>query len=94
MVLMNLFSGQQWRNRHREQTYGHGGRGGEGETCGQSNKETYITMSKIDSHQEFTEWLRELKQRLCINPQGWDGAGDGREVREGGDMGVLMADSC
>ena len=25
MVLMNLFAGQQWRNRHREQTYGHGG---------------------------------------------------------------------
>ena len=24
MALMNLFSGQQWRNRHREQTYGHG----------------------------------------------------------------------
>ena len=23
MVLMNLFAGQQWRNRHREQTYGH-----------------------------------------------------------------------
>ena len=21
-ALMNLFSGQQWRNRHREQTYG------------------------------------------------------------------------
>jgi len=30
MVLMNLFSGQQWRNRHRKQTYGHGG-GEEGE---------------------------------------------------------------
>ena len=28
MVLMNLFAGQQWRNGHREQTYGHGG--GEG----------------------------------------------------------------
>ena len=27
MVLMNLFAGQQWRNRHREQTYGHGGKG-------------------------------------------------------------------
>ena len=26
---MNLFAGQQWRNRHREQTYGHGGGGGE-----------------------------------------------------------------
>jgi len=24
MVMMNLFSGQQWRNRHREQTYEHG----------------------------------------------------------------------
>ena len=23
MVLMNLFAGQQWRNRHREQTFGH-----------------------------------------------------------------------
>ena len=22
MVLMNLFAGQQWRNKHREQTYG------------------------------------------------------------------------
>ena len=29
MVPMNLFSGQQWRNRHRKQTYGHRGRGGE-----------------------------------------------------------------
>ena len=25
MVLKNLLTGQQWRNRHREQTYGHGG---------------------------------------------------------------------
>ena len=24
MVPMNLFAGQQWRNRHREQTNGHG----------------------------------------------------------------------
>ena len=31
MVLKNLFIGQLWRNRHREQTYGHGERGGEGE---------------------------------------------------------------
>ena len=23
MVLMNLFAGQQWRRRHRDQTYGH-----------------------------------------------------------------------
>ena len=25
MALVNLFSGQQWKNRHREWTYGHGG---------------------------------------------------------------------
>ena len=24
MVLRNLFAEQQWRNRHREKTYGHG----------------------------------------------------------------------
>ena len=44
MVLKNLFTGQQWRNRHREQTYGHGERGGEGEMYGKSNMETYITI--------------------------------------------------
>jgi len=26
MVLKNLFTGQQWRNRHREKTFGHGER--------------------------------------------------------------------
>jgi len=31
MVLKSLFTGQQWRNRHREQTYGRGEGGGEGE---------------------------------------------------------------
>ena len=58
MVLMNLFARQQWRNRHREQTYGHGERGGEGEMYGESNMETYITMWKIDSQWEFAVCLR------------------------------------
>ena len=47
MVLNNLFTGQQWRNRHREQTYGHEERGGEGEMYGKSTMETYITILKI-----------------------------------------------
>ena len=67
MVLKNLFAGQQWRNRHREQIYGHGERGGEGEMYGKSNRETYITICKIDSQREFAVWLRKLKQGLCIN---------------------------
>ena len=49
MVLKNLFTGQQWRNRHREYTYRHGERGGEGETYGKINMETYITIYKTDS---------------------------------------------
>ena len=94
MALKNLFTGQQWRNRHREQTYGHGERGGEGEMHGKSNMETYITICKIDSKWEFAVWLRKLKQGLCINLEGWDGAGDGREVQKGGDKRIHMADSC
>ena len=47
MILKNLFSGQQWRNRHREQTYRHGERGREGEMYGKSNTETDITLCKI-----------------------------------------------
>ena len=54
MVLMKLFAGQQWRHRHREQVYGHGERRGEGEMYRESNVETYITISKIDSQQEFS----------------------------------------
>ena len=53
MVLMNLFARQQWRNRHREQTYGHGERGREGEMYGESNMEIYNTVCKIDSQWEF-----------------------------------------
>ena len=49
MVPRNLSAGQQWRNRHREKTYEHGERGGEGEMYGKSNMETYITICKIDS---------------------------------------------
>ena len=70
MVLKNLFTGQQWRNRHREQTYGHGERGGEGEMYEKSNMETYITICKVDSEQEFAVWLRKLKQGLCIKLEG------------------------
>ena len=61
MLLKNLFSGQQWRNRHREQPYRHGERGGEGKMYGKSNMETYITIYKIDSQQEFAVYLRKLK---------------------------------
>ena len=60
---------------------------------GKINMETYITICKIDSQHEFAVWLRKLKQGLCINLEGWDGVGDGREVQEGGDICISMTDS-
>ena len=61
---------------------------------GKNNMETYITVCKIGSQWEFTVWLRKLKQGLCINLEGWDGAGDGREFQKGEDICIPMADSC
>ena len=94
MVQMNLFARQQLRNRHREQTYGAGKRGGEGEMYGESNMETYITTCKTNSQWEFAVCLRKLKQGLCINLEGWVGEGDGKELQKGGGICVPMADSC
>ena len=94
MVPKDLFTGQQSRNRYRGQSYGHGERRAEGEIYGKSNMETYITICKIESQQEFAVWLRKLKQGLCINLEGWDGEGDRREVQKGGDICIPMADSC
>ena len=95
MILIKLFVEQQWRHRHREQTYGH--RRWERKErmgiIGDSNMETYFTICKIDSQQEFAVWLRKLKQGLCINLEGWDGEGEGREVQKGGDICIPMADS-
>ena len=51
---------------------------------GNSNMETYISICKIDSQWEFSVWLRTLKHGLCINLEGWDGEGGGREVQNRG----------
>ena len=56
--------------------------------------ETHITIHKVDSQWEFAVCLRKLKQGLCINLEGWDGAGGVREVQKGGDICIPMADSC
>ena len=75
--------------KHREQTFGHSERGGEGEMYGKSNKAIYITIYN-DSQGEFAIWLRKLKQGLCINLERWNGAGDGREVQKRGDICIPM----
>ena len=62
--------------------------------CMESNMEIHITICKIDSQWEFAVWLRKLKQELCINLEGWDGAEDVREVQKGADVCIPMADTC
>ena len=66
----------------------------EGEMCGESNMESYITIGKIDSQWEFAVRLGKLKQGLGINLEGWDGEGDGREVQKVGDIWIPVADPC
>ena len=60
----------------------------------ESNMEAYTTMYKIDSQHEFAVCLRELKQGLYIKPKGVGWGGNGREVQEGGDICILLVDSC
>ena len=56
----------------------------ESERYGKSYMETYITMCKIESQQEFALWLRKLNQGLCINLGGAIGREmGGRFKREG-----------
>ena len=59
-----------------------------------SHTETHITLCNIDSQREFAVWLRKLKQGLCINLEEWGGLGVGREVQNGGDICIPVADSC
>ena len=56
--------------------------------------ETYMTICIIDRQWGFAICLRKLKQGLFINLEVWDGEGYWREVHEGGDICIPMADSC
>ena len=82
MVLKNLFTRQQQRNRHRKQTYGHGERGGEGEMYGESNIETYVTICKIDS--QICCMAQETQTGALYQPKGvglegrWEEGSKGR----------------
>ena len=51
---------------------------------GKNKMETYITICKIDSPQEFAIWLRRLKQGLCVNLEGYDGGEVGGSFKREG----------
>ena len=89
-----LFTGQQWRNKDGKQTKGHGEMGEERGRCMErvAWKLTLPYVKQIANG--IAVWLRKLKQGLCINLEGWDGEGDGREFQKGGDICIPMANSC
>ena len=60
---------------------------------GKSSMETHITISKRDRQREFAVCLRKLRQGFCITLEGWDGELYGRDIQEGGDICIPMADS-
>ena len=93
MVLKNIFTGQEGRNRHREQTYGHGERGGEGEMYGRSYMEAYITIC-FRQPMGICCMSQETLTGALYQSRGVYGKGDGREVQKGGDICIPMADSC
>ena len=72
MVLMKLFSGQQWRHT---QTIDLGmwgrrvGEEGEGGMCGESTVETYVTICEMESQWGLLH-DRELQPGLCDDLEG------------------------
>ena len=60
----------------------------------ESSMETYITIFTIYSQWEFALWLRKLKHGLCINLEGWDGEGDGKQHPDPHANQLLIARPC
>ena len=54
----------------------------------------YYNELLVNSQWEFAVCCRELNLVLCDNLEGWDEVGEGREVSEGGDICIPMADAC
>ena len=92
--MKNLITGQQWRNRYREQTYGHGERGGEGEMYGKSNMETYITICKMIANRNLLYGSGNSNRGSVSTQRGGMGQEDGRKVQKGGNIHIPMADLC
>ena len=56
----------------------------------ESSMDSY-TRTYVNSQWEFS--VTQRTQWLCDNLEGWGGKGDGKEVWEGRDTGVPIADS-
>ena len=78
LVLMNLYSGQQWRCRHSDQTRVHSG-GGEHGTNQESGTETCtLPYVKQIASGNLLHDTGNSTSVPCDNLKGWDGVGGGR----------------
>ena len=87
----HLFTGQQWRNKHREQTYRHGERGEEAEMYRKSNMKLTPSYIKQIANGNLLQGSGNSNRGSVYR---WDREGDGREVQNGGDTCIPMTDSC
>ena len=94
MVWINLSTGQQWRCRHREQSFGHSRGERRWDDLWEQHWNIYITVCKVASQWKFAVWHREPKASALWQPREWGGEGDGRQVQEAGNICIPMADSC
>ena len=84
MVLKNLFTGQQWRNRHREQTYRHGQRGGEGDVRPRVTWKLTLPYVKYGQAPGICCMSQKTKTGTMYQPRGvgwggrWEGGSKGR----------------
>ena len=72
-----------------ENRHGHGER----ERC--MERVTWkLTLPYVKETMGICCMAQETQTRLCINLEGWDGEGDGREIQKGGVICIPMVDSC
>ena len=91
---MNLFAGQKWRNRHREQTYGHDG--GRKERVGCMERVTWkLTLPYV---KQIPMGIRCMVQGTQIGalqqPREVGRGGRWKRASEGGDICISISDSC
>ena len=94
MVLMNLSTGQQWRCRQREQTYGQGRKERVRQTESTALKHVHCLTYSRYSQWKLAIGHRELKSGALRQPRGCDGVGGVRKVQDGGDTHIPLTNSC
>ena len=91
MILKNLFTRQQWKNRHMNRFMDIGRRGERMGCMARVTCKLALPYVKQIANENLL-YGSENSNRVCINLEEWDGEGDRREVQKSGDVCIPMAD--